>query len=305
MGVDAAQRVVVVHVDVQKILNYLLIVLAVCGGLAVGTSAARLIDLALVDEGMSLGAFPAGKAALRQLGESDFQVIVSRNLFDSTAVGKAAGQVDLSAGAIAATPREEPSTAVADLKLIGTVTAGAESLALIHNGKETGVFRLGEEPAPGATIEEIQRKMVVLSERGERRELLLQEPQQAQARLLTRQGGGDSSGIVPIDDRSWKIDRAVAANARGNLNSLLQSARMIPELKNGKTAGFKLVELQKGSLLEKIGLRTGDLIVEINQVALDSPEKALQIFQQLREANMISLGLIRNGQPENFEYRLE
>ena len=71
------------------------------------------------------------------------------------------------------------------------------------------------------------------------------------------------------------------------------------------TVGFKLVELNKGSLLEKIGLRVGDLIVEINQVKLDSPEKALQIFQQVREANNITLGLVRNGKPETFEYSFE
>jgi len=52
-------------------------------------------------------------------------------------------------------------------------------------------------------------------------------------------------------------------------------------------------------------LRLGDVVVEINQVRLDSPEKALQIFQQVREANNISLGLIRNGQPQTFEYSLD
>jgi len=54
------------------------------------------------------------------------------------------------------------------------------------------------------------------------------------------------------------------------------------QIKGGKTVGFKLVELEKGSLLEKIGLRVGDLVVEINQVKLNSPEKALQIFQKRR-----------------------
>ena len=80
---------------------------------------------------------------------------------------------------------------------------------------------------------------------------------------------------------------------------------MIPQIKGGKTVGFKLVELEKGSLLEKIGLRVGDLVVEINQVKLNSPEKALQIFQQVREANNITLSLMRNGQPKTFEYSFE
>jgi general secretion pathway protein C len=80
---------------------------------------------------------------------------------------------------------------------------------------------------------------------------------------------------------------------------------MIPQVQNGKTIGFKLMEMEKGSLLEQIGLRIGDLVVEINQVELNSPEKALQVFQQVREASNISLGLVRNGQRQTFEYRFE
>ena len=80
---------------------------------------------------------------------------------------------------------------------------------------------------------------------------------------------------------------------------------MVPQVNNGQTVGFKLVEIKRGSLLEKVGLKVGDLVVEINQVKLNSPEKALQVFQQVREANNITLGLIRNGQLKTFEYSFE
>ncbi|MCW9050119.1 MAG: PDZ domain-containing protein, partial [Deltaproteobacteria bacterium] len=151
------------------------------------------------------------------------------------------------------------------------------------------------------------RKMVVLIERGKRRELPLKQTTGANPKQVRQSHAttGQRDGIVSLAEGRWQISKSVADNARANLNSLLQSARMIPELDNGKTVGFKLVEIEKGSLLEKIGLRVGDLIVEINQVELNSPEKALQIFQQLREANNISLGLMRNGQPETFEYSFE
>jgi general secretion pathway protein C len=45
--------------------------------------------------------------------------------------------------------------------------------------------------------------------------------------------------------------------------------------------------------------------MQINGMPLDGPEKALQIFQQLREARQISIGLTRNGTPMNFEYEVE
>lgn len=294
------------QVDFQKVLNYFLMVLAVSGGLVLGALGGRVIDFSLGGSSLPASVSPTRQATVKPLEEKDFQIVLERNLFNSAAVGKSVGQIDLSTPLQVASA--ESSAAVADLRLIGTIVAGSESLALIQSGKKTGIFKLDEKPAPGVTITEIHRKMVVLDERGQRRELPLKQEKTLKPQLVNRRGGTSSSrqdGIVALAEDRWQISKTVAENARANLNSLLQTARVIPEVKNGQTVGFKLVEMERGSLLEKIGLRVGDLIVEINQVELNSPEKALQIFQQVREANNISLGLIRNGQPETFEYRFE
>ncbi len=296
---------VAVQIDLQRLLNYLLLVLSIIGGIISGMLAGRLIDLSLGGEMLSFTKPAPRTTAVRQLQEDDFQIILNRNLFDSKAAG-AVEHVDLSAAAIAAGTAVASTGAIGDLVLIGTVVAGEDSLALIKSGAKAGIFKLEEELAPGVVVSEIGRKLVVLRDHGNRRELPLKQRKGASARLVKqRNSAAAKQGIVAVDESRWKISKAVADNARANLNSLLQTARMIPQVKNGKTIGFKLVELEKGSLLEKIGLRVGDLIVEINQVELNSPEKALQIFQQVREASNISLGLMRNGQPKTFEYSFE
>ena len=267
--------------------------------------AGRLIDLSLGSEGIPLADFVPRQVAVRQLQEDDFQIILNRNLFDSKAVG-GSEQVNFSLATIAAETTLKPTKITGDLTLIGTVVAGRNSLALIRVGTKATVFQLNEALAPNLSVSEIGRKLVVLQDHGSRRELLLKKRRGANAQI-SRQAVAATArqGIVALDESRWQISKAVVANARANLNSLLQTARMVPQIKNGKTVGFKLVEIKKGSLLEKIGLRVGDLIVEINQVKLNSPEKALQIFQQVREASHISLGLMRNGKLENFEYSLE
>ena len=267
--------------------------------------AGRLIDLSLGSEGIPLADFVPRQVAVRQLQEDDFQIILNRNLFDSKAVG-GSEQVNFSVATVAAETTEKSTKKTGDLTLIGTVVAGENSLALIRVGAKVGVFQLNEALAPDFVVSEIGRKLVVLLDHGSRRELPLKKRKGAQAQTSRqRVAATPRQGIVALDENNWKISTAVVDNARANLNSLLQTARMVPQIKNGKTIGFKLVEIEKGSLLEQIGLRVGDLIVEINQVKLNSPEKALQIFQQVREANNISLGLIRNGKLETFEYSLE
>lgn len=296
---------VAVQIDLQRFLNYLLLLLSILGGVISGMLVTRLVDLSLGDETVSLVDPVSRRVGVRPLQEDDFQIILDRNLFNSDAAGTAE-TMSLSSTAIATEAAAETSAVTGDLVLIGTVVAGDDSLALIQSGTKSGIFQLNEELAPGLIVSEIGRKLVVLMDHGVPRELPLKQRKGAKARLLKQSNASAAKqGIVAVDESRWQISKAVADNARANLNSLLQTARMIPQVNNGKTVGFKLVELNKGSLLEKIGLRVGDLIVAINQVKLDSPEKALQIFQQVREANNITLGLMRNGKPETFEYSFE
>jgi general secretion pathway protein C len=297
---------VAVQIDLQRLLNYLLLILSIVGGIVSGMLAGRLIDLSLAGETMLFADPGPRQVAVRQLQEEDLQIILSRNLFNSAASGDVVERLDLSPTATSAETVVAAPGITGDLQLIGTVVAGEDSLALIKVGPKVGIFQLDEKLAPGVAVSEIGRKMVVLMDHGVRRELPLKQSKGARAQLVRqRNPAATKQGIVAVDESRWQISKAVADNARANLNSLLQTARMIPQVENGQTIGFKLVEMKKGSLLELIGLRVGDLIVEINQVKLNSPEKALQIFQQVREANNISLGLMRNGQPETFEYSFE
>lgn len=269
-------------------------------GLFVG----QLIDLSLSDEISLLPEQVTRQRAVRQLQESDFQVILRRNLFDSQAAGQSAEQIDLTARQLNQ-QSVAPVRTNEKLSLIGTVVAGEDSLALIQIGSKAGVFHLEDELAPGIVVMDIARQMVVLRDRGVRRELVLKKQLEPQAKRIRQGQGPPRQGVVAMGENRWRVSAATAQAARANLNKLLQSARMIPQVQNGQTIGFKLVELERGSLLEQVGLRVGDILVEINQVELNSPEKALQIFQQVREANNISLGLVRSGQRKTFEYSFE
>jgi general secretion pathway protein C len=299
-GLAAAQ------VDLQRLLNYLLLVLSIVAGVIFGMLADRLIDLSLGRETAVLVGPVSRQTELPRLTEDDFQVILKRNLFNSEATGEAIDSIDFASKIVTVPDGNASAKPMGSLTLIGTVVAGENSLALGKSGTKNKVFRLNEEISPGVIVSEIGRKLVVIKDHGVRRELPLKAQKGAKAqRIRQKRAGTARGGVVAVDDNRWKISKTVIDGARANLNSLLQSARMVPQVKNGKTVGFKLVELEKGSLLEQIGLKVGDLIVEINQVQLNSPEKALQVFQQVREANNITLGLIRNGNPETFEYSFE
>lgn len=300
--------------NLQIYLNYVLVFLALAGGLVAGMLAGRLIHLSFSGEQIYQPMAVVQPLAVRQLQEEDLQVIINRSLFDVASIGATFVRPD-----VADVPLDsdtvQVSARIENLTLIGTVVAGEYSLALINTGSEVEVFGLGSEIAAGVTVDVIERRKVVVLDRGERRELLLVEEQVVSEQPAPRRAAAAATaaatptapqgGVVDLGEGRFRVDRGMVDSARANMGALLQSARMIPHMENGQTTGFRLVGMQRGSLLEQLGLRLGDVVVEINQVRLDSPEKALQIFQQVREANNISLGLIRNGQPQTFEYSLD
>ncbi len=240
----------------------------------------------------------------------DFQVVLERNIFDSTARQTASLTAEEgSAATAAATP-----VVRTDLTLFGTVTRGPGSLAVIKSGQEVKTYRLGDKVPGGGQLEEISRLSVQI--RGPDGSLqvlsLFAEPAPPDKRAAARSpaapaapaGNPVAGEIRPVGENRWVIPQSVAEEARGNINELLKQARVEPNIVNGKTEGFVVRMIQPRSLLAGLGIQRGDVLMQINGVALDSPEKALQVFQQLREAKNISIGLLRNGSSFSFEYEI-
>ena len=241
---------------------------------------------------------PAKKPVL-----TDYQVILQRNIFDSTAPGIGTlSDAEASGQGTSAAPR-------ANLTLFGTVVAGARSLAVIHTGQEIKSFRQGDELPGGGRIEEIARNLIQIRYPGGPFETLLlyqgEGPKGTPSTPSTIGTRTDGTGIKAVGENRWVIPRSVAEQARGNLNELLRQARMEPNIVAGRTEGFVVRMIRPKSLLDTLGIQRGDILMQVNGMPLDSPEKALQVFQQLREAKHLSIGLTRSGSPMNFEYEVE
>lgn len=292
------------------------LVLAALLGCVAGWMAVLVLGFRFVAplEKASTGA-PLEPAAARIRPLGDYQIILDRNIFNPEGGGTAtvlSDQEATSASASSApsatsTVKQKTATVVPkNLVLIGTLTAGPNSLAVLRDGRETRVYSLGDEVAAGIKIAEISRNTVVLVSRdGSRQTLtLLSDLAKAGARHTPRRNDADSSnrsGIKEVGDNKYVIPRDVAEQARHNVNELMQQARMEPRIVGGQTDGFIVRMIRPHSFLAQLGLRLGDVVTAINGVQLNGPEKALQIFQQLREARNIKVDLLRHGQPLTLE----
>lgn len=290
---------------IQRHFREIFLLLFALLGISVGHLLSTTLGVYLLPSGTEPGTLSEEHAVTRQKHSlADYELILQRNIFDSSARGAATLKArEKEPARIAATTK--PATR-ADLKLLGTVSAEDGSLALIEAGRAIDLYRLGDEVPGGGTLKEITRNLVMIQNRdGSMDVLSLYETEPTKSPAPPAATTEENGQIKPVGENQWVVDRRIAENARNNIGELLKSARMEPNLVNGNTEGFVVKMIQPGSLLADLGIRKGDVIMEVNGVELASPEKALQIFQQLREARHISIGLQRNGAPMNFDYEID
>ncbi len=119
-----------------------------------------------------------------------------------------------------------------------------------------------------------------------------------------RPPGGQLDGVRKVNENRYEIDKAVIDSSLSNLNSLATQARLVPSFKNGVANGFKLFQIQPGSLYASIGIENGDVITRINGYEINSPDKALEIYSKLRESSHVTLELDRGGQNVKKDYSI-
>jgi general secretion pathway protein C len=282
-----------------------LLALCVLLGLACG-------DLTAVLLGMKLGRgslpqateMPVGRPAANGDPTTDLAYILQHHLFN------AASRTD-TAPAFSLRPNDGETGEAAmhhNFELIGMVAAGKRSITVLRSGQQTKTYRLGDSVPGGGKIEEIVRHQVKIRNadlslttltmhEGERT-----TPVDASPPAATNNGGGE---VRAVGENRWVIPRAAAESVRNNLGEQLRMAQMQPRMIGDKTDGFIIKKITPGTLLAQMGLRRGDVIKHVNAMPIDSPEKALQILQQLREAREIGIDLERDGKPLSFAYAIE
>lgn len=113
-----------------------------------------------------------------------------------------------------------------------------------------------------------------------------------------------ANGIKKLSDNKYELQRSTLESVLGNMGLLSRSARIVPELKDGKTAGFRLFAVRPEGPFALIGMQNGDILSSINGLEITSPEKALEVYAKLKSASHLSLGMERNGQKITKEYNI-
>jgi general secretion pathway protein C len=285
---------------------------------------------------------PVRKASTRGRTENG-DVILSRNPFDSVTgpldrepisveIPEAAGpKLDLS------NPLMAPECADVVLNIVSESIDPEWSLAQLKGPGDTDAStrRVGDEvgklkvayigfnaakasPAVWLVGDDSVCQALLFSEKGSASEPAAAAPApppaEDTAARRTRRAAGAGAPQVPaeisdkiqkVSETEFNVDRSVIDNVLENQATLMRSARIVPEQKDGKTVGIRLFGIRPDTLLGTLGMQNGDRLEKINGFDMASPEKALEAYARLRTATSLTVQVTRRGKPLTIEYQIK
>ncbi len=109
--------------------------------------------------------------------------------------------------------------------------------------------------------------------------------------------------IRPIDDQAYEVDRSLIRELVTGVTRS-GSVRLIPSFDHGAFTGIRLLGGGAGSLPAAIGLASGDVLVAINGVPIQSAQQLLDLYAGLDQLTTVELSGTRRGQPLTRTLRL-
>jgi general secretion pathway protein C len=211
------------------------------------------------------------------------------------------------AGSGAAAPPRVPLNLASKLKLLGVVMGDHEGVSAIVeelSSKRQLFFRLHDHIPDIGEISEIRRDGMIVRQ-GDQQELLELAASQIEKPPAAPAPTASAMTQTPASPTRTVLDRKVVEQAMDDLPKLLSQARAVPNLVNGAMNGFRLDYIAPSSFYEKIGLKYGDILQQVNGVDIRDPSTILTLFQQLRNERAVKLDVLRNNQRTtmNFEIR--
>jgi general secretion pathway protein C len=182
-----------------------------------------------------------------------------------------------------------------NLTLTGVIARPVGGCALvIVQGQPESAFCAGEDLTPGVRLDTVERDRIVILRNGARETVPLKDLDK-HANLIAPPPPGPI--VQPGSTGAAVVDRKQLQQQMGKPEFLSQ-ALIVPN----PEGGFLVRQIQPGSLYEKLGLRPGDVIRNVNGQALTSMEDVMKLYQQFGTAQRVLVDVQRQGRSETLYY---
>ena len=240
---------------------------------------------------------------------SAYSIVTDRNIFNSD------GKIPeaLSSDKDQAPDPDGPAVASKlPLKLLGTIVHFKPEMSIatvnLSNRNKTAAYKVGEEIDGIARVISIDRRKMIFMNLNLRRREYIDIPEDLKLNFgFSKPKPANTGGeIQKRGEFDFAIKRSDLDKYTSDLSSILRQARMVPNQgPDGEVNGFRFVSIKSDSVFSKLGFQVGDSIVRVNDDKVNSPTKAMEMYNSLKAGNGVNLGVIRDGREETFNYSIE
>ena len=244
-----------------------------------------------------------------------YNSILDRNIFDSekhspdeattTELTPTKPTLDL-----ASTPIKSSLNA----KLIGTIVTSSKesSVAIIEKDGVADRFKIDDllDGDDGKITEILRNKVIFIRDfHREYLEIEQSEPEVEFVENYTTQVSGWSGefegGISEVEKNKFTIDKTRFDKALKNINKILMNAASMAHTVDGKIVGYRILDIDPGSIYDELKIINDDIILSVNNKKLDDLKSIFTLFETLQKEKVFSIEIERDGERFTRSYEVK
>ncbi len=241
---------------------------------------------------------------------SQYSIISNRNLFSSS--GEMPPAITLMK---TEKPQENvPTPSQLPITIIGTLVHSnpLRSIAAleIKSKNKTGSYLVGASIEGLATVEKVERNIIYI--RNSSNGLLEYIEMNKNANKVGFDADkatpkAASKEVLSTGTNKFTISRANLLKYTNDLSSVLMQARAVPnrDPNTGEINGFRVLDMQPGSIYEQLGFQRMDVIRGVNGEPVDSIQKAMEMYNTLKNGSQVNMQIERGGKVDTFTYDIK
>lgn len=108
------------------------------------------------------------------------------------------------------------------------------------------------------------------------------------------------SKITKIGENKYEVDKT-------GVELIIQHYTKLAGSLRGKATkeGMRLTGIKQGTILQELGMQTGDMLKSINGYDMSDPDKAVDAYAKLRRAGKLDMAITRDGVPITVEVQIK
>ena len=111
--------------------------------------------------------------------------------------------------------------------------------------------------------------------------------------------------VKPLGEGKFELSRASIDSRLKNRAELVKGASIIPNYRNGKKSGLKLLNVTGNSVYNQLGFKSGDVLQAVNGEEIRSQAHAMELMDKFRESDNVKIVIERNGKRETLDYNIK